>query len=187
MGFLMAAAPFLAAAGAGVSAISAISGGMDTAKAASFQAQVSRNNQTIATQNANYTTAAGETQAYDQGLKERATAGAITSGIAAGGLNVNEGSAKDVRVSQTGIGEEDIEQVRQRAALLAYGYKVSATNAGAEAQLNQAAAGQDIEAGWLRGLGSILGGAANVGNFQALTKAGGATPPLYGNQDNAYT
>ena len=88
-------------------------------------------------------------RAIDQGLKERATAGAITSGIAAGGLNVNEGSAKDVRVSQTGIGEQDIEQVRQRAALLAYGYKVSATNAGAEAQLNQAAAGQDIEAGWL--------------------------------------
>lgn len=145
------------------SAFGAISQGNSAAAQAKYQAQVAKNNQTQAYQNANYASAAGETQSYEQGLKERTITGAIDAGIAAGGIDVNSGSAKDVKVSQDILSQQDVQQVRQTAALQAYGYKTQATNFGAQAQLDTAQAGFDQEAGWLNGLGSLLTGAVKYG------------------------
>lgn len=175
MGFLAAAAPFIGAIGTGISAIGAISQGQQQAKAAEYQAQVAKNNETIAYQNANYAAAAGETQSYNQGLKERAQSGAIRAAIAGAGVNVNTGSAADVQVSQAELGQQDVEQVRQNAALQAYGYKTQATGFGAQANLDTAQAGYDEEAGWLKGLGGLVTGASKFGTSSFPNLFGGPT------------
>lgn len=163
MGFVAAAAPFLAIGGAAISALSGVSSGIAASKQASYEAQVAANNATIARQNANYATAAGQQQSFIQGLRERQQAQGVTAGIAAGNINVNSGSAADVRISQAEIGQEDVETVRQRAALQAYGYRTQATSYQAESQLKTAEAGQDIQAGFLKGMGSLLTGASALG------------------------
>jgi hypothetical protein len=163
MGFMTSIAPLAGLVGTAVSGIGAISSGKAEAAQANYQAQVAKNDQIIAYQNANYATAAGETKSYNEGLQQRAKAGAITGGIAAGGLDVNSGSAAQIRESQEALGLQDVETVRQQAALTAYGYRTQATNFGAQAQLDTAEAKNDSESGWLNGLGSLIGGLAKYG------------------------
>jgi len=163
-----AAAGIMGLVGTGISAIGSISQGNSQAAEANYQAQVQRNDALIATQNANYTTAAGETTAYNTGLQERAKAGAIKAALGAGGINVNSGSAADVRESQDVLGLTDVAQVRQNAALKAYGFRTQATSYQAESQLETAEAGYDTDAGWLKGLGSLLTGASKFGGGSAL-------------------
>ena len=159
--------------GAGVSAIGAISQGNAESAQASYEAQVARNNAITAGQNANYATAAGEQRAFNQALKERQQSQAVVSGLAASGIDINTGSAADVRTSQAAIGQQDVETVRQQAALTAYGYRTQATNYTAQATLDTAQAGFDTEAGWLKGLGGILTGAAKFGDFGGGGSGGG--------------
>src|SRR5215467_5497111 len=90
----------LGAAGAGIGAIGQIQQGQAQAAQARYEAQVAANNQAIASYNAARTTAAGEGQAYIQGLRAREALGAATAGMAAEGLDVNTGSARDVRTSR---------------------------------------------------------------------------------------
>lgn len=163
MGFLAAAAPLIGLVGTGIGAVGAISQGNAAAASANYGAQVATNNATIATQNANYASAAGETQAYNQGLKQREIAGAVRGGIAASGIDVNSGSAAKVQESQAALGLQDVEQVRQTAALQNYGYKTQATGFAAQSQLSKAEAGFDEEAGWLKGTGALLSGTAKYG------------------------
>lgn len=139
---------------------------------ASYQSQVAKNNQIVATQNANYATAAGEAKATDQALKERAAAAQTVAGIAASGIDVNSGSAKDTRVSQAELGQTDVERVRQGAALQSYGYRTQSSNFGAESTLDTAQAGYDATAGWMKGLGSLLGG---VTKFAGAGGTGGGS------------
>lgn len=155
----------LGLAGAGISAIGAISQGESQAAEARYQAQVARNNQTIAQQNANYALAAGSEATYQTGLQQRARAGAITTGLAASGLDVNTGSAAAVRQSQAEFGQQAEETTAQNAALTAYGYRTAATSFGAEAGLRQAEAPKDITAGFLTAAGGLLGSAGKWAPF----------------------
>lgn len=153
----------LGAAGAGISAIGAIGQGESQAAEAKYQSQVAANNARIAQQNANYALAAGETQATNVGLQERAKGGAITAGIAANNIDVNTGSAKQVRESQAEIGTEDVQQTLSNANLTAYGYRTQATSFQAESQLQAAEAPRDVLGGALTGLGTLASGASNLG------------------------
>lgn len=159
MGFATA----LAAIGTGISAIGAISAGNAAASQAEYAAQVAKNNQTIAAQNANYAAAAGETKAYNEGLRERQAAGRIRAAIAASGIDVNSGSAAKVQESQAGLGLQDIETVRQNAALQTYGFRTQQQNFAAQSQLDSAQADYDREAGWLKGTAGLLSGTAKFG------------------------
>lgn len=154
----------LLAASTAVSAVGAISQGNALSSMANYQSQVSANNATIAGQYAQQATQVGEAQSYQQGLKERQQQQAITTGIAAGGVNVNTGSAAAVRQSQREIGQLDVEQVRQRAALQAYGYRTQQTGFEAESQLQKTQAGYEKTAGWLKGIGSLISGASGFAN-----------------------
>jgi hypothetical protein len=163
MGFMAALAPVIGLIGTGVSAIGAIGAGQQQRAAANYQSQVALNNQTIAYQNANYAAAAGETQSYNQGLKQRSTAGAIRATIGAGGIDVNTGSAAKVQESQQELGLQDVEQVRQNAALQTYGYRTQASNFGAQSTLDTAEGKFDAEAGWLKGIGGLVSGVSKFG------------------------
>jgi hypothetical protein len=167
----------LGAAGAGVSAIGAISGGAAQAAEARYQAAVASNNAMIANQKAQYATQAGEVSTYNTGLRERAKAGQVTTGIAANNIDVNTGSARDVRTSQAEMGQLEEETTQNKAAVTAYGYRVASTGFQAESQLQRAEAPQDVAAGFLGGAGTLLSGASNIGfKWGQMNSGYGANP-----------
>jgi hypothetical protein len=165
--------------GAGITAIGQVRQGEAQAAEARYQAQVARNNQVIAQQNANYALQAGEEATYQTGLRERAKAGQLTADLAAGGLDVNTGSAAELRTSQAELGQQAEETTKQGSELTAYGYRTQATSYGAQAQLLQAEAPMDITAGYLGAGGTLLSNVGNLGiKWNAL--ANPATPAVAG-------
>lgn len=195
MGLLLAAAPLVLGAaapavgslgtvatvaglaGTGIAAAGALEQGQAQAAEANYQAQVSSNNAIIAGQYAQQATQTGQLQAFETGLQERQKEQAITAGIAAGGINVNTGSAADVRESQRELGTLDVNTVLNQAALQAYGYRTQQTSFQAESQLQHAEAGFDTTAGWLSGVGTLLSGSAYWGAY-------GANQGVLGNPSN---
>jgi hypothetical protein len=186
MAFMAAAAPIISGvagiAGAGVGALGAATQGEAQAAEARYQSQIARNDQIIAEQNAGYATQAGETATYDVGLRERAAAGRITSGIAANNIDVNTGSAARVRATQTEMGQLAEERTMASANLTAYGYRTQATSFGAQAQLEKAEAPLDVAGGFLGATGAVLAGASNIpfkwSAMQNTPVGGGALTPM---------
>ena len=160
--------------GAAISGLGAISSGISQQHMASYQAQVAANNAITAQQNANYATAAGEQAATIQGLKERQTAGAVRAGLAASGMDVNTGSPEKVQQTQAETGVEDVETVRQRTALEAYGYRTQATGFTAQQGLEQAQASYAVPAGITTAAGDLLTGVAKFGPGGAGASGTGA-------------
>lgn len=152
----------LAATGAVVSAGSAVAGGISQGHALGYQAQVARNNATIAGQNAEYATQAGAVKTEQAGLKARAQLGQVRTSLAANGLDVNSGSAADVQTSQREIGALDQETVAHNAALETYGYKTQVAGYTDQSKLlNREAAFAPIE-GAFKGLGSLISAAPGI-------------------------
>lgn len=150
-------------AGAGVSGVGAISGGVAQQNAANYQAQVATNNQTIALQNEAYAVAAGERAATDQGLKGAATGAKIKAGQAASGIDVNTGSAATVQASQRETSQLDTETVLNNALLQGYGYRAAATGYQAEAGLDTLKGQNAMVAGEIGAVGSTLSAASSIG------------------------
>lgn len=148
----MGAGAAVVAAVAGVaSAVVGYMGAQSAASAASknanYQAQVAKNNQTIAEQNAAYASQAGEAKAEAQSLKGASTLSAVKAAEAANSVDVNSGSALDVQETQREFNALDTRTVQNNAMLTAYGYRSQATNFGAESELQTAEAGQAQTAG----------------------------------------
>ncbi len=166
-------------AGTAVSALGAISSGNAAAAQSRYQSQVASNNAAIAEQNAQYAARAGEAKAQDQGLRERAVRGATLAALASSGVDVNTGSAADVREGVARTGETDIARVRQDAALREYGYRSQSTNFLAEAGLDKAAATNDQAASLYKAGGTLLAGAGALGDpsdkWAALKGLGGGS------------
>lgn len=166
--------------GGGISAYGAISSGQAAAGAASYQAEIQKNNATIADQNAARARAAGEAQVTAQRLKTAAAVGAIKNDEAASGLDVNSGSPLDVQSSAKELGELDAETTRNQAAVQAYGYQTAAAGNLASAQLDQSKAAADTTAGLFGATGSVIGGASSAANSYAryLTISGSGRDKL---------
>lgn len=150
----------------GIGSIVSASGASNAAKAqrdqANYQAQVAANNAITANQNADYAAKAGEAQATTQGLKGRNTAAAVAAGLAANGVDINSGSAADVRDSAREAGLLDTQNVRQNAALQSYGYRTQATGFTADQGLDIAKAKNAETAGQTAMFGSLLSGASSL-------------------------
>ena len=165
-------------ASAGVGALGAISNANAQAANASYQAQVAKNNATIASQNAEYATQAGSEKATEASLKARERLGAVTTALAASGVDVNTGSAADVEKTQRETGSLETQQVVNNAALQAYGYRSQSTGYQAEAGLESAEAAEAPTAGLLSATGGLLGSASSLGlNYQILQNLAGNTAP----------
>ena len=141
MAFL-AAAPVLAIAGAGISAIGTVEQGQATANASAYQAQVAQNNAIIAEQNATYASNAGLTQAAATSMKGAAAGGKVKAAQAASGIDVNTGSAVNVQASERETNVLNSETVLNNAELQAYGYRAAATGYKATAGLEEEEAAQ---------------------------------------------
>jgi hypothetical protein len=146
---------------AGVGAIGASQQASAQAASANYQAQVARNNQQIAEQNARYATSAGQSQAQANDLRTRAIIGQQEAAQGASGIDLTTGSLADVRESTRQMGRLGTLNIIQNAALTSYGYRTQATSFGAEAGLNTAEAGYAQQAGFLGAGRSLLGGASS--------------------------
>jgi hypothetical protein len=155
------------AVGAGVGAYGAIQSGEAQQAAANYQAQVARNNATIAGQNAAYATAAGNAQAEQSTMKTNAVVGAMMAGQAASGIDVGSGSALDTRTSQKEVGALEVGTIRNQAAWKAYGYQTQSMSDTAQAGLDTAQGSAAATAGDIGGVSSVLGGAASAGSKYA--------------------
>lgn len=161
-----------AAAGA-VSAMGAIESADAQQKQANYQAQVARNNQTIASQNADAATQAGAVQEQNQRFKNAEQMGTIRATLAANGGDIGSGSALDIQSDAARLGEVDALTIRNNAARNAYGYQAQGANFGADAGLDVARGKQAQTAGTMGAASSILGSASQFGNQYAnFSKSG---------------
>lgn len=159
--------------GGGIAAYGAYQKGKSEKAAYTYQAQVAQNNKTIADRNASYALARGETEAQIAGMKTRAQIGQTTAVQAASGLDVNSGSALDVRKSESEIGSFNEMVIRSDAAKQAYGYEVEGVNQQAQADVSTAAGKQASTAGDISALSSIVGGASSVSDKWMKYKTAG--------------
>lgn len=172
------AALALAAAGTATSVVGQVEAGNAQASAARYQAQVARNNAVVADQSATYAVQAGEAQAQQQSQKGAAQIARIKTAQAASGLDVNKGSAVDVRAGQAETNKLDTLNVMNNALLRAYGYKTQQSNETAQAGLDEFSARQAKTGATIGALGSLLSGASSVGSKWDSFKTsngGGAT------------
>jgi hypothetical protein len=149
--------------GAGATAVGQVYSGMATGDAAAYQAQVARNNALIAEQNAAYASKAGQAQAAATSLKGAARMGKLKTAQAANNINVNSGSAVDVRTSEREAGVLDTATVLSNAELEAYGYRAKATGYTAESGLLQTQAEEAPIGAGIGAAGSLLSNASGVG------------------------
>lgn len=161
------------AAGMGGAALNAASsyGQMEAqANNAAYQAQVARNNATIALTNAGMETQSGEIAAVNQGMKTRAAVGATKAAQGASGISVNSGSFPQVRAAEAELGMLDAMTIRSNAAKKAYASEVEATSDTAQSQLLTVESEQASAIAPISALGSFLGSASSVGgNYAKLS------------------
>lgn len=151
------------------SAGSAITGAIGAGQSASasasaykYKAGLALMNQRINKQNAAWAREAGDINAEISGVKSRQEIGATKVRQAASGLDVNTGTAAQVREDQGAVAKFDQDMIRYDASKTAYGYEAKAASDEAEAHMMEAAAKNAGKAGTLGIVSSILGGATSV-------------------------
>lgn len=127
-----------------------------------YQAGIAQQNAAIARQNADYASVEGEQSAMKYGMKARQQAGDIAAAQGASGLDVNTGSAKDVRESQHLVSVMDMDQIRRNAAKAAFDYRVQASNYDQEAMMDMMGASNAKSAANTNMWTSIIGSASSV-------------------------
>lgn len=145
-------------AGAGVGALGAIKQGQAEKSSAEYNSQIAANNAKLATQNAAYSGAEGVAQAEASSFKTRAQVGGILANQGASGVDVNTGSAVDVRSSASQLGELNALDIRSNAARQAYGYQTEAVGSQAQSTLDQSQAANAGTAGNISAGSTLLGG-----------------------------
>lgn len=155
--------------GAGLSAAGSVAGGFAQANTAAYQAKIAQNNATIARQNADHAAEAGEQQAADTSQKGAANLAAIKAGIAANGLDVNSGSAKDVETSARATSQLNTLRTENNAQDQVYGYRAQASGDDAQANLDKSEETPDIIGAGVGATGTLFGNASAIGtkNFGA--------------------
>lgn len=150
------------AAGGLTGAFGSLFSGEAQAAQYNYQAGVARVNAKIAQQDADYTRAAGETEAEISGMRGRAQVGATRAGIGAGNLALGSGSAAQVLKSETELTQFDEATIRANAAKRAWGFETEKAGDIATAGAMDIAARTSRTAGDIGAVSSIIGGAGQV-------------------------
>ena len=165
------------AVGAGVSAYGSIEASQAQAASARYNAEIAQQNAGIADRNATMVGQAGEQQAAVVQQKTRSEVGAIEASQAASNVDVNTGSAVDVRSSAAALGELNALTVRSNAAKEAYGYQTQAVGYENEAKLNYAQGEADVTAGEIGAAGSLIGGiGSSASSWNSFMGSNSLTP-----------
>lgn len=169
------------------------------AELAQRNAEVARRNQDLAVQDARAAEAEGAQARALEGLKTRDTLGRQRVAAAASGLDVNSGSAVDLRAGAAGMGMLSDMNIRDTAARKAFNLRVkglnyedeaiaqemSAANFGLQSDSNLTSAAASRAAGSAAGtagvisaVGTLASGAAKTGSMlYDFQKAGGTPQP----------
>lgn len=155
-------------ASAGVGAIGSIESGNAAQAAAGYNSAVQRQNAQIATQNANIAGAIGNENAGIQGMKNKAAVGGILAAQGANNVDVNSGSAVDVRAGQEESGMLSAQNIRSNAARQAYQYQTQSASATGQANLDTYQGNQANEAGYIGAGTDLLKGVGSAASFSGL-------------------
>jgi hypothetical protein len=153
-----------------VSAMGAIQQGKAQADAANYQAQVARNNEIIALQQAAYTRQEGAAKAQQQDLQSAQLIGKQKATLGASGVDIESGSPLEIQASQASLARLDALTVQSNAERKAWGFDVEATNQKAQAGLYHMQAANAKKAATLAAFSSLLGG---FGKFAGKWSGGG--------------
>lgn len=165
-----AALPAVTAASMVSSAAGSIAQGRATSASDKYNAQIAQNNAIIAQQNAAFEGEQGAANAGIEQQKTRAQVGDIKASQAANGINVNTGSAVDVRAGAAELGKLDAITIRSNAARAAYGYQTQAASDSAQAQLDRAKAKNASTAGYINAGTTLLNQGASAGQSGVFDK-----------------
>lgn len=141
------ASSVLGIAGAGLQASASLESGL-------YRAQVARNNQVIANENAQFATFRGQQGAEQSELRTGQIEGAQRAGFGASGVDVNSGSAVRTLSDTARIGEMDAATIMNNAKRSAWGYGQQSRDFGADSEL-------DTMTGAAGAVRSLVGGASD--------------------------
>lgn len=169
------AAPIFQVIGGIVGSVGALAEGSAQSASARYNAAVERGNARIARENSAIAGQSGEVQAFNVGLHARNQIGGIKANQGAGNIDVNSGSAADVRSSATELAELDAMTARSNATRTAYGYEQQARSFENKANLDIFEAKNDIQASQYKAATTLLsaGGQASE-SYQEWQNAGGS-------------
>lgn len=167
------ALPFVAAAAIGANTLGQIAQGRAESKALKYNANINDLNADVAKQNAVFAGEEGEANTAIQQEKTRQQVGAEKTQQAASGIDVNKGSAVDVRASQAETGMLDAMNIRANATRQAYGYETQEQGFKSQADIDRASAKSVKKASYVKAAGTLLGEATTAAS--AGTFSGGGT------------
>lgn len=146
-----------------------------------FQSAIAKRNADIAKQNADWSRAVGEVNAQQIGLQYAQRIGQQRAGQGASGLDVNFGSAVQVRDSTKMLAVHDQSVIRSEAAERAYAFEQQGETQKMQSKMYDAAAENTKAAGALKLASTIIGGVTSV----ASKWAGGSMTGLTGSLSSA--
>jgi hypothetical protein len=158
------------AAGAVISYQGAHQSAAAQSAALNYQAQVARNNATIAAQNAQTATQAGDVAAQNKLIETGQRTSSIRAAAGASGIDANTGSPLALQETNQKLGMLDALTIRNAAARQAYGYRVEGLSETAQSQLSASGASNAATAGAIAGAGSLVGGATDVADKWIIFK-----------------
>ena len=176
-------------AGAVASAAGSIYSGVAASESANYQSEVANVNAQIAQQNADYAIKAGQAKVAQQGQKAADQEAQVTAALAANGVDVNTGSALNVRQGTRETGLLDTQTALNNAELQAYGYQTQKTGFQAQGALEQTQSESAIPGAAIGATGSLLNSASSLGfkwTGQQNAANGGSTTSTNGGIGSGY-
>lgn len=161
----------LGTAGLSASIFGATSSALSGYESSQYQAQVAKNNQNIAEQNAAYAQQAGNQAVQQQQLKNSAQMGAIKATLAANGLDIGTGTSLNLQRSQGILGQENVDTTQTNTQKTVSNDLNQATNYGNEAQIYQQGSIQSLIGGATSVATKWSGLTAGVGTFSGTNGA----------------
>jgi len=164
------------AAMAALSAVSSIQQGKAAAAAGDYKNAVARNNATLAQRRADDARQRGEI-AENEKRKETALIIANQRAVlAANGIVVDTGSALDITTDTAEVGEVDALTLRANFEREALGFEAQGMNFINEGQMAAFEGAQAQQAARMSAIGSVIGGATQIGGYAQTNGLFSATP-----------
>lgn len=129
-----------------------------------YNAAIMRNNSIVQERQASDAITRGATLEEQQRDKVRMMIGKQRANTAGAGLLVDSGTPGDLTDQTAMFGEEDAQTIRINAMNEAYGYRTGASNSRAQAKALESQADMYSSAGTMNAAGTLLTGAASVGD-----------------------
>lgn len=155
MGFLMLAATVVSAAGAAASGIAA-------SHQADYQAQVAKNQEMLASQQADIINQDAATKLSEKGQQDKALMGKMAAGMASSGLDINTGSTKSVLDSTQALSKVESRDIMKGFTMDWWNKKQQQISAQGESELQKSKSEMSMYAGAVGAGSSLLGGASKL-------------------------